>query len=209
MSEDLSWTQRPPSLDDPEEAVAARKILEREPGVARGHAGLGMLRQVDKEEYAADPNRLDSDKAWFVPCLAYCMVGLDRSLFELYSWAVDTTFSVITYKTGSPLFTFDGVDVRENPWFHTIQGIDRELRAPFVDYVESYEFRRKEIGLSWNLKAFTTRIADPFVRSDVREGASVTFLLPECSDGRFVDLTPGGLNLLTPSARLFKKAGSV
>lgn len=207
MSDNLAWTNKPPSLDDPDEAQVARDILDRETGVPRGHTDLKELKSIQREEKDATPNRLDSDKVFFIPCLAYCMMGLDRSVFDLYSWASDSTLDVVTYQAPRPLFNFDGVDVSENPWFYMIQGIDHDLATPFSDYIESYEFRSQAHGISWALDATLTRIADPFVKGEEREGVNVIILLPRCSDGRYVGLTPGGLHLKTPVARMLKVGG--
>lgn len=180
MSNESDWQQKPPTIENPEEAAKAQEILSREPGVPRGHADLSEVKPAHTEEIESPPHRLDDEVAWCFPACAYCMVGLDRSLFELYSWHKQAAVPVTSYRTDKPIAQLEGVDISRNPWFHTIQGIDMADANLFREYIESYEFRDHKSNLSWRLHFRPVRIADPFFDSDVKISVAVYLLLPEC-----------------------------
>lgn len=184
MSDDLRWTEHPPTIDNPDEAKKAQEILDREPGVPRGQQTAEDLKPAHREELSPLSSQLDPERAWFFTALAYCMVGMDRSLFELYAQHLDQPVDVITYRPqDKPIALFDGADIRSNPWFYTIQGIPHELAMGFIDYIESFKFNDQTRSLEWVLGAHHTRLADPLV-TDQRVGASVYLLLPECLSSR-------------------------
>jgi hypothetical protein len=176
--------ERPPAILNPVEAAKAEAILARPSNVPRGHEKLDDLKPIHREEVAPSPAQLTADRAWFFPGLAYCMMGMDRSLFELFSHGLGQAVAVTTHRTSDPVVLFDGVDVRTNPWFHTIQGIDPALLSPFCEYIETFRFTDPRKQVDWILSARTLRIADPFVSSTAKVGVNVVTLLPTCLSTR-------------------------
>lgn len=190
--------KEPARITNPSQAQEAHRVLAREHSTPRGHRDLRGLRQSVREEVAPNPRRLDADQRWFFPGLAYCMVGVDRSLFALFEDQLKAAVRVTTHRTGTPVSLLMNTDVSDRPWFHTLQGIDRDLGQTFVDFIETFRFRDQKS--EWALTSRLTRIADPFVSGDEREAHEVVFLLP-------VNLTlglqvcmihPPGLHLATP-----------
>ena len=136
---------------DPVEAAAANEVLARPKNEAAGNTSLKDLKPVFKEHQQSSPDRLDPDYCWFFPALAYCMMGMDKSLFELYFWALDKSLEIRSYKADKLLATFAGADVTNNPWFYTIQGIPKDVSEDFKNYIETYEFRR-QVDSKWCLR---------------------------------------------------------
>ena len=196
---DLSWTGKPPRITNPEEAAAAERILRERPGEPKGHEKLDELRPAHSEELSPAPSRLDPELRWFFPALAYSMMGMDRSLFELFSWAAQAAVRVSSHRADQPIADFAGADVSANPWFYTVQGIGREQADEFISYVETYRFDDPNRRLNWQLSFQELRVADPFV-ADSRVGTYLTFLLPEClTSGRRTSVVrPAGLLLDRP-----------
>jgi len=189
-----SWINEPPRLLNPSEAEEATKVLRRPVNEPAGHTDLKELRAAHIEEISPSPARLDHDKLWFFPGLAYCMMRMDRSLFELYSWATDKAVSVMSYRADKPIALFHGADISDNPWFYTVQGVDQGLGKLFSDYISTYRFRDSKRNAEWRLVPTATRIADPFANS---EGIDVTLLLPAnlTSNRRVVIVQEPGLRL--------------
>lgn len=173
---------QPPGFQDPEEATEAQKILQREHSVERGHEKLDELKPVHNEDYQPAPDQLDPELVWFFPALAYCMVGMDRSLFELFSWAAKRSIKVVTHQADKPVALFEGADISDNRWFYTLQGIERGIVDEFSGYIETYQFNDKQRELQWRLIAHKLRIRDPFAfaKTGVHQGADAVVLLPEC-----------------------------
>jgi len=184
MSEDLSWTENPPAIENPDEARQAQEILSRESGVPRGHETAEDLRPAHVENLEPPPKQLSKEQAWFFPALAYCMLGMDRSLFELYAKHLDEEIPVTTYRSEKPISLFDGADITTNPWFYTVQGIPPETAVGFAEFIQTFQFNDPLRKLEWALHIHDTRIADPFLKE--RTGVSVTLLLPECLTSRRV-----------------------
>jgi hypothetical protein len=202
MSHTSGWDpDAPPELLDAEAALAATSLVKRPANVPKGSAPLTELVGTHAETVEAAPNRLDPELTWFVPGLAYCMMGLDRSLFELYAWASSRTVPVKTYRTQTPLCLFTGVDISANPWFHTVQGISSDVARVLIEYIASFEFRRGQVEPKqvWALVPEKLRIRDPFVSART-QGVNVIAWLPHCrTTGRRVVCTePAGLQLSTP-----------
>lgn len=176
----MESTDGKPGFEDYEEARSAHEVLARPSGVPRGHERLGMLRKSHVEEIAPSPKYLDRERTWFIPALAYCMMRMDRSLFELYSWAIDKDIDVVSYRTDSPLVTFSGVDISKNPWFHTVQGAETPIAGAFTEYIKTYKFNDTINNVEWCLHAAPLRIADPFHDGEMRSGIDAIVFLPEC-----------------------------
>lgn len=189
MSEDLSWTEKPPRILNPEEAEEAGRILSRKPGEPRGHEKLADLKQAHREELSPSPSGLDPDLSWFFPGLAYCLMGMDRSLFELFSHGMGKPVPVTTYRADSPLVDFQSVDVSGNPWFYTLQGIPQDQGPGFSDYIQTFQFNDRANYVSWELTVAEIRLADPFRSESTRTGVDCSVLLPACSNGRRVVLS--------------------
>jgi len=175
-----------PAFIDPEQAAEAHAILARPRGVPQGRQDLSDSMPVHREVISPSPNRLGPEQAWFMPGLAYCMIGVNTSLFELYAQQIGRSVAVTTYRTPRPLATFTGADVTENPWFHTIQGVSRDERGSFIDFVESFCFRDGVKLLDWCVSAVPLRIRDPFITGNLL-GMDCTILCPTCTTtGRVV-----------------------
>ncbi len=191
-------SQAPPSIENPEEAAKAHEILSRPHSVPRGQINTDELREAHREEIQPAPKRLADDTWWFLPGLAYCMIGADRSLFDLYSAHLGRAIDVVTHRTSAPVCLFRGADVSDNPWFHTVQGIDPKEGPGFIDFIETFEFVDNRKSLSWGVRVELTRIADPFSSSTAqRDGAWLRIVAPVCiTNRRRVEVVkPAGFNL--------------
>jgi len=185
---------RPPELVNPAEAAAASKILARPSNTPSGHTKVDDLRCASDEEFLPTPTGLDPDYTWVFPGLLYVMVGLDRSIFELYGVDLNKTIEVKTYRAESPVANFNGANVTANQWFYVLQGIPVELGQDFLRYMHSYVFRDMQKSREWTVESRATRIRDPFASDTV--GHFVHFLLPRCSTGRYVTVAQApGLHL--------------
>jgi hypothetical protein len=181
---------------DPAEAAAANEVLARPKNEAVGNISLKDLKPVFKEHQQPSPDRLDPDYCWFFPALAYCMMGMDKSLFELYFWALDKSLEVRSYKADKLLATFSGADVTNNPWFYIIQGIPKDTADDFKNYIETYEFRRP-VDSKWCLRGQYVRYPDPFYTGTPKVGVDLCVLLPVCltTKRKVIILTAPGLAL--------------
>jgi len=198
--DDLSWMQRPPAFIDPQQAKAATELLRRPSNVPRGHTDAGQVKAAQREDLHATPASLAPEYVWIFPGLAYCMIGLDRSLFDLYAAATGITIAVRTHRADKTLFDFRGADVSGNPWFATIQGVPQSVAADFLGFVSTFEFRNTSgpQAVSWFVEPVRTRIADPFVSKPL--GVDVTILLPGCLTTRraVVIAESAGIHLAKP-----------
>ncbi len=198
--DDLSWMEKPPAFLDPQQAKAATELLRRPSNVPRGHTDAGQVKAAHREDLNPAPTSLAPEYTWIFPGLAYCMIGLDRSLFDLYAAAMGTAIPVRTHRADKTLFDFRGADVSGNPWFATIQGIPHSVAPDFLGFVSTFEFRNTSgpQATSWFVEPARTRIADPFVSKPL--GVDVTILLPGCLTTRraVVILDPAGLHLAKP-----------
>lgn len=203
--DDLSWVGRPPKILNPAEARKAEDVLRREHGIPRGETTLADIKPAHSEEISPPPRRLDPDRIWFFPALLYAMIQLDRSAFEIYSWALKRSVPVTTHRTPAPVAEVSGADISDNPWFHTVQGIDTEFRS-FIDYLETYRFNNPRTGHSWCVRFQPLRIADPFIDGDMRKGAECHFILPVLLTGNLHTrvVKPPGLQLDTPTLALIR-----
>lgn len=197
MSEyDLTWMQNKPEVD-PEEVMRVNAILQRPTGVPTGHDTTEDVKPVTKEEYTPAPSQLDSQLAWLFPGLVYCMVGVDKSLFDLFTKATDKPVEVQTHLFDRQLMEIEGMRKLSSNWMHTLQGIDPALHREFCEFVASHRFRDPHRNLEWVVSAQDLRIADPCLSELQRQGATVTFFLPECvtSSRKVVVRQPPGLLL--------------
>jgi hypothetical protein len=160
------------------EAAAAAAALRPPRNEPLGSTTLDELAGPHAEEVSPPPRALSPDLAWFLPGMLYCVVGLDRSVFHMFSWAAKRDVRVVTHVASSPLVDIPHAGSIEHPWFATLQGVDPAVAGPLVDYVESYRFNDQRRRLSWSVVATTLRIADPF--SEEKRGVDVIALLPRC-----------------------------
>lgn len=198
MSEyDLTWMQNKAAVEDPEEVLRAHAILKRPANVPTGHDTTDDLKPVVKEEYLPVPSELDSQLSWFFPGLVYYMIGVDKSLFDLFVKATDRDVGVRSHLFDRQLLEIEGVRKLDNNWIHTLQGIDPGLYHSFTEFVISHQFRDPIRNLEWVVEAKELRIADPCTSTMERKGVSVTFFLPECvtSGRKVVVRQPPGLLL--------------
>jgi len=184
-----SWVEQPPSIDNPAEAKEAHEVLRREKNVPRGHVEGKDLRPSHTEEVSPPPKALNPDLVWFFPGLAYCMIGLDRSMFDMYASNINDEVNVTTYRANKPIVLFDGADISANSWFYTIQGIAPTIGQSFIDFIETFQFRDALKSLEWAISVKTVRVADPFVTGKV-EGVWLQLALPRClTSNRHVTVT--------------------
>lgn len=138
---------------------------------------------------ATEATELDESKVWFFPALVYTLIGLDRSMFELYAWESGNEFTYNTVRTPAPVATFDGVDISKSAWFHTVQGLDQSLSLDFIDYMSSFLFRDPSGAKEWAINFTEVRMRDPVWKGDPRP-VDIVFALPECrTNGKKVVVT--------------------
>lgn len=192
---------RPPEelevVVDPDEALKSAEALLRhteDPEDTPVHHG--EITAERRHEEPTPATSLDPDWAWFFLGLAYSLIGVDRSLFEVYQAAGDFTIPVRTHRSDEPLIAIKGVDFRNNPWAYIIQGIPHDHAVRFRQFAESYRFQ-SPAGV-WCVRHVDTRIADPF--KTPRVGADIAVAAPlNLQTGRGIGIvTPAGLALQTP-----------
>ena len=179
MSDDMTWMRDPPRYEDPEEAAEANRILKRPVNEPYGHEPAHDVQPAHREKISPTPTKLSPDYDWFFPGLAYCMLGLDRSIFALYSQFLNQDVKVTSYRVSQPIAHFDGADITSNTWFHTIQGVEEGIGAGVAGYVGTFRFHDPFRQKDWGVRAEVIRIADPCCPAD-KVGATVTVLLPVC-----------------------------
>lgn len=182
-----------PTITNPEEAAQAAAILASPTGKPKGFVDKKDVQPASREQVEPSPTYLGSDYAWHVLGMAYWVVGLDRSAFDLFATALNKSVPVKTYRAESPIFTVQGTD-GDPVWSRIVQGIDHTLNPLFVEHLESYEFRRPQGVCS--VRAETMRVADPFAAE--KRGVTVTIWLPYKPGRAAQIIRPAGLTLETP-----------
>lgn len=155
-----------PKIQPTEFSVAEMARLQginRKPaGLISGTAKMDAERRFEELE----PGRsLSSDYAWFCLGLAYCLVKIDRSLFEVFQAAGNQSFQLKTYRADKALCHIDRAKYHENPWSATVQGLPHNLAVQFSDFVSSYDFVRKDTGDTWKVEWISAQMNDPFHES--------------------------------------------
>lgn len=153
-----------PTEFSPAEMARLRGIGTKPAGIVSGVARMDAEKRFEELE-AGQP--LSSDYAWFCLGLAYCMVKIDRSLFEVFQSAGNRSFALKTHRADSALCTVDKASYHTNPWSATVQGLPRNLGQTFADFVSSYEFVRKDTGDTWKVEWLSAPVHDPFVAGHV------------------------------------------
>lgn len=98
---------------------------------------------------------------WYLPGLLYALVGLDRSVFEMYRAASGKSLRVRCHATQEPLMGLLGSSLKSsNPWFYTIQGIPHGDAPGFEAYLASFVFRAP--GGTWTASWGAGEVVDPF-----------------------------------------------
>ena len=208
MGNSESWMNNPPAFENPEEALEATRVLKRPGGVPRDPQEVSEVPSTASEQLLPSPNNLDRDWLWVAPGLLYTIVGLDKSIFQLFSHALNTGIPVRTYQSQEHVFKFGNPIVDANPWFSIVQGIPLDKEAEFVGFVESFLFRRQTAKgvLEFTVACRRSRIADPFRQSIPKEGVDVILLLPQVVGGNEVIIrNPAGLLLETPVLSIQKR----
>lgn len=159
--------------------------------------------QIDAEkrhEEATPAYELSSEYQWYYLGFAYCLIKVDRSLFEVFQAAGDLSIPVKTHRSDKPLVQVAGADFAKNPWAYIIQGIPVSIAPTFTDFVASYQFRKIDTGDSWCCHFQPVRIADPFFQG-FRRGVDVMVALPAnlTKKRRFCLLSEQTLLLETPT----------
>ncbi len=174
---------------------AARAIREDPANTPIHHTKIDA---DQKYESIVPATRLADGYTWFVLGFAYCLVKVDRSLFEVYQAAGNITISVKSHRAEKPLFRILGSDMAMgNPWAYTIQGIPTAHAKPFIDFISSFRLTRQ--ANDWCCNFEEINILDPF--SAERHVVSTWFALPGNIDRqRRVSLANGAtrLRLETP-----------
>jgi hypothetical protein len=199
MAED--WMGKPPAFVDPEEARKAAEILKRPAGVPRDPQELKDVPTMKAESLDSPPPRLDPEWTWFFPGLLYMIVGLEKSVFQLYSQWKGQDTPVKTYQAGEHIAKFNHPQVDVNPWLSIVQGIPVADGKPFREFVESFLFRRAQpVVAEYVVQAKKVRVADPFASGTSRVGTDMYFLLPKSmlASKEVVVIRGAGLTLDTP-----------
>ncbi len=149
-----------PVVENPKEAIKATQDLKRAPNVPRGQTSL--LDLTSPQLNIKSPNRLSPEVGWFCPGLAYCMMGMDKDLFELYAWAIDKSVRVDTIITPNPVIEIEMLDTSKQRWFHILQALEQPLDKQFSDYISTYKFRNSEKNIVWSLRIVEREYVDPF-----------------------------------------------
>lgn len=152
-----------PRILNPEEAAKAHEILARPQGVPFNRKDVATLRK--REEIAPPPKWLDQSMVWYFPGLVYSVVGLDKSLFELYMADTGVDLKPITHCADRPVVGFHGVDVRPNKWFYTVQGIEADYASDFDRFLMTLGLRKK--ANLWSIGLTRVPIPDPFMAAYV------------------------------------------
>lgn len=167
-----------PSSFDPASLSKVQKILANPAGAISGRSSFDALQRYEEIE----PGRpLDSEYGWFCLGLAYAMVKVDRSLFEVFMSAANQNFRLRTYGALRPLCSVPGSEYHTNPWSGTVQGIPaashrgHDLPQVFADFVSSYQFKRKDTGHTWRIRFQSLEVPDPFSPG---HGATIHYALP-------------------------------
>jgi len=136
------------------------KLLQKDP-LPKPHQGDRVLTNVPKhsEQYHKAPDRLDPGMCWVIPGLAYMQLRMDKSLFDLCSWARNLPVPVVSHLAPKQLFVTPWEQY--GPWFQSIQGISKADSLFCLSYLESFEFRR-DMTERWVLRFEPVPILDPF-----------------------------------------------
>ena len=174
---------------------------------------------------------LDPSYAWFFMGFAYTLIpGLDRSLFEVYQAAGNTTVPVRTHRAAvahiadvvrpdpdsrdpDPTRRVKPVSFHANPWAWLIQGIPLDHVDTFKAFVASYRFKALPGGTAsaeltrpgeqlWLIDWIQFRIADPMTPAGLpSRGVDVHFALP------VNETTKRGLQLQNAPGLLLRRPG--
>jgi len=193
MDSDLSWMQKPPELLG-EEALEASRAFARKANVPTYVEGVDQARPAARESVIPAPVRLSRDKLWVFPALLYTMVGLDKSLFELYTLQFGVEIPVVSYRADRPVVGLLGAEAKADSWFGVLQGVDPVAGRAALTFLETFTFRNPRNGLEWSVTANSQRMADPFAAGS---GIDVELLLPRCltRNRRVVVVQDAGLDL--------------
>lgn len=150
---------------------------------------------ADKRYEEATPTTaLDPTFDWFVLGFAYCLVRIDRSLFEVFQAAGNLTLPLKTHRSQGQLASVIGADLSGNSWMYIVQGVPKAYTQRFMDFVASYRFVRRDTAEDWCCTFQAVRIHDPF--SGDRSVSEVWYALPH-------NLTRGRrLTLMNEATRL-------
>lgn len=171
---------------DMQEVTAAHAALRVPGDTPLGGDTLSELASPTRESIMPDPPYLDPELCWVMPGLLYCVMGLDKSVFHLFSWAMKRDVQVCTHLAPTALIDLVSSSSKGHPWLGTVQGVSPELSGRLVDYIESFRFNDPR-GNAWCACAHQMRIRDPFSAQDT--GVSVVLFLPEClTTGRWLAL---------------------
>lgn len=143
---------------------------------------------------------LDPAYQWFCLGLAYCLIKIDRSLFEVFQAAGNLSIPIKTHRADRSIIDIPASNYEVNPWSAMIQGIPREHGRNFIDFIASYKFDRKDTGHQWCCNFQELRCADPLASEASRAAVNIWFALPRnMTTGRQITiLRPPGLLLDRP-----------
>lgn len=203
-----SWMNKPPEFIDPEKSIAAHKVLKREKGVPRDFQNVADVASNKVEKVMPSPARLDPEWGWCFPGLLYLIVGLDKSLFHLYSQWSNVDVPVRTHQSPSHVAVFNNQVVDSNPWMSILQGVPISELQNIRDFIESFSFRRKEpMEIEYGVETKKVRIADPFATTSPKVGVDVVFFLPVAisHQRKVIVQKEAGLTLQTPILTITKE----
>jgi hypothetical protein len=142
---------------------------------------------------------LDPDLQWYCLGLAYCLIKIDRSLFEVFQAAGNLSMPIQTHQADHPIMQIPGVNLVGNPWSGIVQGIPPRHGAAFREFVSSYQFNRIDTGDQWCCTFQDIRSGDPMVSGE-RRGVNIWYALPHnlTTKRRIALLREPGLMLADP-----------
>jgi hypothetical protein len=165
--------RKPPETDlTPEKARRIQSLGDRPVGESFGH------HRIDSGEHfeEVEPTRgLQEGYRWFLPGLAYCLVGMDQSFLALYRAGRRQELKPKTHRAQDLLLRFGNKTSSKEPWLYCLQGVPEPDWEGFRDFVTTYRIKTTR-GETWTLSWEEARMPDP-----LRGGAPlvVQVLLPK------------------------------
>lgn len=149
------------TVDTIEDLKAVAKEVDARPyGTVLAHSRVEADQRFEEGQ---ERRRLDPDLTWIHLGFAYVMIGIDRSLFEVFNAAAPAgeQLTVKTVTTPGPVASVIGAEYHRNPWSRMVQGIPADKARAFIDFVASYRFDRKATGVTYWCNFQEVTCADP------------------------------------------------
>jgi hypothetical protein len=121
----------------------ARAVDRRVQGTVLGHSTVEAAKRFEDQHRPV--RELDPGLAWIHLGLAYVMIRIDRSLFEVFNAAAEAGRHInpVNVETPGPVAHVNGAEYHRNPWSRILQGVPKDRIREFVDFAASYRFVRR------------------------------------------------------------------